>query len=64
MAQEERGSTIQVPKGSADDLPSPPILGQEASHEEDRRLAFACAIRLDVTLRFNGPEMGVEQLSS
>lgn len=46
MAEEERRSTIQVPKGSADDLPSPPILGQEASHEEDRRLAFACARRV------------------
>ena len=51
MAQEQRRSTIQVPKGSADDLPSPPILGQEAAHEEDRRLAFACAGRVNVILQ-------------
>ena len=51
MAQEQRRSTIQVPKGSADDLPSPPILGQEAAHEEDRRLAFACAGRVNVMLQ-------------
>ena len=56
MAEEERRSTVQVPKGSADDLPSLPILGQEASHEEDQRLAFACARRVNVTLKCNGPE--------